>query len=350
MVSASIDKPDLNDLGLLISILHSAEPSAWRNIGRTLRHLRPKWSSLAVDTWRRSDNASAADVRRVVYARHGGTLELFNRVLFLDTAPREHINGHVRPSFSYRLHWHASFGDYASRWPLGPHAEGLPLLLAGIDADVVVPHRLPLARIAKVLAASAPSSPAAVSAAEARARDVWVHGKVPGCSAAAIGIDPRSSPCEVVTKAHQPLFISPRNLDMLGKERRTSFAELGFYFSSLGMGNCCGRQNIDAPIAMSAGATVATLSRGPWCPPSTFWILHRRSLDRLLSSFTLWQQAWDTRALTPDQKRMRWEFTSCSLLAPGEATLLLYYNHSELRYTREGDASGQWKQNPTVHT
>ena len=68
MVSTGTDKPAPNDLGLLISILHSAEPLAWRNIGRTLRHLRPKWSSLAVDTWRRSDNASAADVRRAVYA------------------------------------------------------------------------------------------------------------------------------------------------------------------------------------------------------------------------------------------------------------------------------------------
>ena len=102
------------------------------------------------------------------------------------------------------------------------------------------------------------------------------------------------------------------------------------YFSHLGLGNCCGRQNINAPPGMHAGASVATLTRGPWCPPSTFWVLHRRSLDRMLESLTLWQQAWDARALTRDQKRMRWEFTSCALLAPGEATLLLYYNHTLL--------------------
>ena len=70
---------------------------------------------------------------------------------------------------------------------------------------------------------------------------------------------------------------------------------------------------------------MATLSRGPWCPPSTFFVLHRRSLGRLLRSFQLWQKAWDAKALTRDAKRLRWSM-SRALLAPGEATLLLYYN------------------------
>ena len=80
----------------------------------------------------------------------------------------------------------------------------------------------------------------------------------------------------------------------------------------------------------ASGAAVATLSRGPYCPPSTFFVLHRRHLDRLLASFRLWQEAWDARALTRDAKRLRWEYTACSLLAPGEATLLLYYNTTQL--------------------
>ena len=104
------------------------------------------------------------------------------------------------------------------------------------------------------------------------------------------------------------------------------------YFSHLGMGNCCGRQNVNAPASLHLGAATATLSRGPWCPPSTFWILHRRSLDRMLTSLTLWQQAWDAMALTRDQKRLRWEYTSCAMLSPDEAALLLYYNHTELAH------------------
>jgi hypothetical protein len=312
-----------------------------------MRRLRPRWSSLAVDTWRRPANTSAAGIRAAVLRRHTSVLALFSRVLFFDTAPRSHVNSHVQPSFSYRLHWHASFGDRASRGAFGLHSEGLPTLLAGIDADVVVPPNLPLEQITQVLTAGEPSSEHAVSAVTERARRIWVGGSVPACETApsqpaaiasssspapstSLSSSRSLSPCEVVSEQHTPLFVSPRNLADLRVERRTSFAELGMYFSHLGLGNCCGRQNTNAPPGLHAGASVATLTRGPWCPPSTFWVLHRRSLDRMLGSLTLWQQAWDARALTRDQKRMRWEFTSCALLAPGEATLLLYYNHSAL--------------------
>ena len=136
--------------------------------------------------------------------------------------------------------------------------------------------------------------------------------------------------CELITASHRPVYVSPRNLADLQIEKRTSYAELGMYLLPLGMGNCCGSQNTPAPDALRAGAAVATLSRGPWCPPSTFWVLHRDSLPRLLHSFTLWQRAWDSLTLTRDLKRLRWEFVSCSLLAPGEAVLQLYFNHSAL--------------------
>lgn len=374
--SAAQLSPKLNDLGLLISILHTAQPAIWHNVKRTMRRLRPQWSSLAVDMWQRSSNSSAADARLAVLTRHANVLALFSRVLFLDTAPRDNVNLHVRPSFSYRMHWHASFGDPASRWNFGSHSEGLPTLLAGIDADVTVPHNLPLDRLARVLATTPVSSVHAVTDAEQRARGIWLRGEVPPCrgprsssaaspsfaatslpsshaalsaaasslagvssfahgipTASASGATPSvASPCEVVTERHRPLFISPRNLADLAKERRTSFAELGMYFSHLGMGNCCGRQNVNAPASLHLGAATATLSRGPWCPPSTFWILHRRSLDRMLTSLTLWQQAWDAMALTRDQKRLRWEYTSCAMLSPDEAALLLYYNHTELAH------------------
>ena len=83
-------------------------------------------------------------------------------------------------------------------------------------------------------------------------------------------------------------------------------------------------------VRRQSGAAVATLSRGPYCPPSTFFVFHRSQLQRLLASFRLWQRAWDARALTRDAKRLRWEYVACSMLAPGEGGLLLHYNHSDL--------------------
>lgn len=342
MLGMATDGPA--DVGLLISILHTAEAEIWRNVGVSVRRLQPRWSSLAVDLWNRPSNASATATRQAIWQKHEGVLSLFSRVLYLDTAPRMHVPSHVRPSFSYRLHWSSAFADPASRLPFGMHSEGLPELLVGVDADVEVPRHLPLARIADLLAESTPAPDSAVALARARARDIWVGGRTPTCSssarsstraAAAAAARVRTdgslaSPCEVVTENHQPVFVSPRDLRLLKVEKRTSFAELGMYMSPLGLGNCCGRQNINAPevLRRRSGAAVATLARGPYCPPSTFFISHRRHLDRLLDSFRLWQEAWDEGALTRDMKRVRWEYVACSLLAPGEAGLLLYYNMS----------------------
>ena len=338
---------DVEDLGLLISILHSASAAVWRNVEHTLRVLRPRWSSLAVDTWSREANQSSVSVRLSVLTQRAGVLSLFSRVLFLDTAPRYDVPSHVRPSFSYRLHWHACFGnDYASRWTTrGAHSEGLPTLLAGVDADVYVPDELPIHRLTGLLSQSARSSAAAVAQAEARAEEVWVRGQVPACAAAvsesagtaAAGAGTAATTasaqlCEVVSPEHAPLWASPRNLADLAIERRRSFGELGMYLRPLGLGNCCGRQNAAATerVRRQSGAAVATLSRGPYCPPSTFFVFHRSQLQRLLASFRLWQRAWDARALTRDAKRLRWEYVACSMLAPGEGGLLLHYNHSDL--------------------
>ena len=93
--------------------------------------------------------------------------------------------------------------------------------------------------------------------------------------------------CEVVSPEHAPLWASPRNLADLAIERRRSFGELGMYLRPLGLGNCCGRQNAAATerVRRQSGAAVATLSRGPYCPPSTFFVFHRSQLQRLLASF-----------------------------------------------------------------
>ena len=260
--------------------------------------------------------------------------------------------------------------------PLGMHSEGLPELLAGIDADVYVPPRLPMAAIARVLRTATAAATDDVAATEALARRVWVEGVRPQCeqppTPGAVGGDvskkavrglrrqpqqPRASPteraasasasaphaaasphraaqrlCEVISPSHAPLFVSPHDLASLRTDRRMSAAELGLSLLPLGMGNCCGRQNTAAADKMLAAsaASVATLSRGPWCPSSTFWILHRRTLPRQLAGLRLWQQAYDARALTRDAKRLRWEYVGCSMLAPGEAVLQLYYNYSRL--------------------
>ena len=347
------------DIGLLISILHTSEEGVWRNVGESVRRLRPRWCSIAVDLWNRPPNVSIAIARAAVWEQRSHVLAQFSRVLFLDTASRAHVPSHVRPSFSYRLHWSASFSDPVARSDFGMHSEGIPELLIGVDADVEVPFNLPTQRLVRLLTSSSETSHEAIADAETRAHDAWLHGKVPPCSAASgeasngrgagastekkrlaqrskypapAAIASAVSPCEVATDRHRPMYVSVRNLADLRVEKRTSFAELGMYFQSLGLGNCCGRQNTPALDRMrrQSAAAVATLSRGPWCPPSTFFVLHRRSLGRLLRSFQLWQKAWDAKALTRDAKRLRWEYVSCALLAPGEATLLLYYNFSVL--------------------
>ena len=341
------------DLGLLISILHTDPPTTWSNVAHTLTVLKPKWSSLAIDLWRRPSNVSALDARQVVHSRYADVLSLFSRVLFLDTPSREGVNSHVRPSFSYRLHWHASFPlvdswthqarssvlDSATIWPQGGHSEAVPSLLVGVDADVYVPQNLPIERLADVLAKGADkSSQSEVDAAEKRARDAWLRGRVPECKKEeekGSKTKTTGNICEVVSTSHTPVWASPRDLSRLHPESRVRYAELGMFLQNLNLGNCCGRQNTAPPgpekLRKATGAEAVILSRGPYCPPSTFFVVHRKHLKRLLSSFRLWQEAWDAKgALTKDGKRLRWEYTSCAMLTPGEAGLLLYYNHTSL--------------------
>ena len=300
------------DIGLLISILGSAETPVWRNVAHSLHSLRPRWSSLAVDIWDRPENCSALEARRGVYARHAEVLALFSRVLFLDSAPRRALPSHIRPSFSYRMHWQSAFADRATRDNFGHHSEGLPELLAGLDADVYVPKGLPLHRIARTLADATPPSNASVAETEAIARWAWVDGIKPKCRSAAeeaaavaiamgtVGAPQQKMPstpgsgsssrsrsrsssrsssrsrtttttttttttnknnnkhalalpaswakssqvksserplCEVVSPAHSPLYVSPKDLAGLHTDRRMSYSELGNSLFPLHMGN-----------------------------------------------------------------------------------------------------------------
>lgn len=325
-----------------------------------MRNLRPRWSSLAVDLWSRPSNSSAAEARKRVHAEHADVLSLFGRVLFLETLPRRDLPSHIRPSFSYRLHWHAAFADPVARGELGRHSEGVPELLAGLDADVYVPARLPLDAILRVLQSAAAADDGVVADTEALARRAWVDGIKPPCGpteakrgrARQHRLPPAPPPpeqhdgqqherrrqpaprqlCEVATASHSPLFVSPHDLASLKTDRHMSYAELGLSLYPLRMGHCCGRQNVAATeeLRATSGASAATLSRGPWCPSSAFWILHRRTLQRHLAGLRLWQEAFDRRALTRDLKRLRWEYVGCALLAPGEAVLHLHYNYSSL--------------------
>ena len=332
------------DLGVLISIICSAPPQTWQNVLHSLESLRPVWSSLAIDAWDRPLNESVLDVRRSIFARYGQVLALFSRVLFLDTASRRALPGHIRPSFSYRLHWHAAFADPLSLQTFGPHSEGLPEVLAGLDADVYVPRHLPVAKISRTLSMFGPTTDeVSISNAEERAFRAWVLGRQPVCENAdsrhkrgtqRSAANSNHSLCEIVTPSHSPLYVSPHSLSLLERERGMSRSELGNLLLPQKLGNCCGRQNIDSSprLRTASGASVATLSRGPWCPSSAFFMLHRRSLKRHLNGLRIWQEAFDrhSQAAWKRLKLMRWEYLGCGLLAPGESILMAYYNHTEL--------------------
>ena len=61
------------------------------------------------------------------------------------------------------------------------------------------------------------------------------------------------------------------------------------------------------------------LYRGPYCPSSQFFMVHRLDLDLVLRSFDLWREAFDA-ARWPDLVT-RWETTTCSLLAADEVVV-----------------------------
>jgi hypothetical protein len=224
-----------SDIGLLVTIAASAKPSAWDNVLRSMRILRPRFSSIAIDLWLRpAATSNAAQAQRHVESMHSRALSLFSRVEWLDTDARWSVPRHVRPSFSYWHHWHR-----ASR---ALRASGAPTLLAGLDADYVLPEPLPLARIAQLLAHTAAAhapSPAMLAALEARARRLWVDGIAPACTpphlqplgVATPAISPSRlgslSSCEVASsQRHRPLYVSPRRLSLLQIERAQSFGEL----------------------------------------------------------------------------------------------------------------------------
>lgn len=224
----------MNDIGLLVTIAASAKPWVYDNVVRSMRILKPRFSSIAVDLWLRpATTSSSAHAQRHVQTTHARTLTLFSHVEWLDTADRWSVPRHVRPSFSYRLHWQR-VADRALR-------TAAPLLLAGLDADYVVPDPLPLAVIARLLTrASATLTPsrAMLAALEARARHLWLNGTAPPCISTAqqLGLyapimSPSHlgsiTPCEVASaQRHSPLYVSPRRLSLLQIERAQSFGEL----------------------------------------------------------------------------------------------------------------------------
>lgn len=53
--------------------------------------------------------------------------------------------------------------------------------------------------------------------------------------------------CELISTEHRPLYVSPKDVAMLRLERQMSYSELGNALYPLGVGNCCWRQNTQAP-------------------------------------------------------------------------------------------------------
>lgn len=351
------DNAATRDVGLLVSIIATADQRIWWNLEHSVRSLRPRWSSLAVDLWSRANGMTAAEARLKIYLNYTSVLSLFDRTLFLNTAQRSHIPVHVRSSFSYRLHWLAAFADPATRDPTrGPNREGLPEILMGMDADYFIPAQLPIESIANVLRRASAARQGASFAAraaetEARARSIWVNGTTPRCSALGAathggGGQAFDQQCEVVRQDSTPLYVCPRNLPLMRMEQSQAGGELRDALRPRKLGSCCGRQNVrvaNASLLEASGASAATLSRGPWCPTSTVFLLHASSLDRHLAALRVWQDAVDRRLLrraadaqsAREWPLLRWEYVGCSMLAKGESVMLAYYNFSHLEGRRK---------------
>mmetsp|Transcript_35948 Transcript_35948/g.71531 ORF Transcript_35948/g.71531 Transcript_35948/m.71531 type:complete len:168 (-) Transcript_35948:177-680(-) len=75
---------------------------------------------------------------------------------------------------------------------------------------------------------------------------------------------------------------------------------------------------------LPASYGMSELSRGPYCPSSQFWIAHRNDLPLVLASFDLWAEAYEAQRWPGNV--LRWESTTCSLLAADEANQWLRFN------------------------
>lgn len=365
------------DIGLLISMLHTSSEHEWETVAQNLKRLRPRFSSLAIDIWTRK-NVSAVEARQRVHQKYSHVLALFSRVNFFDTAPHVGARGgemdrHVKPVFSNDMHWRSTFSN-RDAWSFtgeeGQLHHPLPRLLGSMDADVQVNPKLiqALDRIADVLSKSAAARHGTSGASFNRSTEARLaRAMAPaqpraeaGCSeyyneldyvrrrsnasfdrgAAFLKVASEAKKCS--DEARTPLW--PEKLVHPMFVSQSGMKHEGFHKSCMGeMGSGLLRKEdvgpctqVRPPEEVGSGlARNAWFSRGPYCPSAMLYFFHRDDLPMMLASFEYWRanylkrHASVLRSTAPETWRdwyaLRWEFTTCKMLAPDEATLFLHW-------------------------
>ena len=331
----------LRDVGVLVSIFHRSSGQDWLNLARSMRIIRPVWSSLAIDGW--GVETSQQAMRQRIYSQHTAVLSLFSRVLFLATGPRSHVQHHVRSSGSYKLHWLATFAsariNFVEARP-GAIMEYLPALLMGLDADTVVPPQLPVEAYHSILDAGAHLLDLKGLESRRRAAEQDWIGSAQGCRP----VGPKQ--CEVSATPSRLVYIHPivhREVDVLHRYAEQAQAQLNLQ----GRSNCCDYARHRVPKLFkqklrSARSAHSFIRRGPHCPPTSFWILHRRDLPLMLDTLRVWHKAMLANTDNQSNPLMRLEFLGCSLLASHEGVLIdVYQPHNDTHHDQsELGASG----------
>ena len=352
---------ETQDVALLAHIAYPRRDE-WITLEQSWHRLRPAFSSLAIDLWDRPEGVSALDVRMEVQQNYSHILGLFDRVLFVSNGNRSALPHSVRSSVAYRHHFAATFGGADADVRAGRfselHGKALPRVIAGLDARELVPAGLPIDEIADLLERSKAhrqqidGADGLVEHARERARAAWVNNSVVGCSDGDGG-----AWCGTPANA-EPVFVVPRETCQLRQVDSNAYPSAETLSNSDAVySHWCDKENVTAeqhsrgigcaPLKRSvverAHAASGVLARGPWCPSSRFYLFHRDDLDRTMASYSLWREALDsslergtpghsaaTLARANTTTEIRWEATTCSMLAPHEAVLWLWYEPAAL--------------------
>ena len=243
----------------------------------------------------------AAQVR--ISREQSATLGLFSRVLFLSTASRSHISHHVVPSFSYFNNWLSTFHDLEQRSEvMTPLHERVPSVLIGLDADTKWPSSVSPDALRTFLTESRGQGGAAAdSGAQATAR--W-QARQQGCAETPC---PRGPPSRVAyVQFHKPQKSTDWMDRMAAAWSNPVRRSHGTIVHGASQKPCCNLTfyNWDVTaLHAEAAITEATISRGPFCPPTSGFALHRDNLPMLLAQFRVWQRCVLAIELVPGPSR-----------------------------------------------
>jgi hypothetical protein len=249
------------------------------------------------------------------------------------------------------------------------HSDGLPRLIVGLDADAEVPDLLPIDAIAATLERSwnrRHHNPASTAKRQrraqhllARARRIWVDGvRLPCLGRRSARLHrtheynteyhlsstllPRHGTCDEPPPDAYPVFVSPpagRISDTRYNLSLTTWACKWPAATHMPHGACGGCSGTPTPplqlkplqkAAGNAAQLEGRLYRGPFCPSSQFFIVHRYELKRVLASFDLWHDAFEAGAARWEPLALSWETTTCALLDEDEASLAVLFPWANL--------------------